>query len=460
MEGIQAMFFSFCLLGVFLLLGKALRVTVRPFQALFLPASILGGFIALLSGPYLLNLLPAWVTVNWTPLPGLLINLVFACLFLGVALPGARALWSRGGAQLCFGMVIGLGQYAWALLVTALFLTPFFGVPAVFASILEIGFSGGHGTAAGMGEVFQQVGFPAGPALAQMSATVGIVTAVVGGILIINIVVRRGYRTLAGNGLGKPLRSHSGLLEKSEGFSIARATVAPESLEPLAFHFALVALAVLLGWAMLAPVRGLHPLLRGFPLFPLAMIGGLVIQLLAAPLRLARYLDRDTFERILGFSLEMLVVAAIATIRLDLFVAHLWPFVILMAVGIAWLFFAMLFLAPRMFPQFWLERGITEFGMQSGVTAMGLLLLRLVDPLYDTGTAEAFGFKQMVYEPILGGGLLTAAAPFLIIELGSWLALAICLGGMVLFWLISLLNGWFRFSPWPGGGPGPDKPGL
>jgi len=415
MEGIQAMFFSFCLLGVFLLLGKALRVAVRPFQALFLPASILGGFIALLCGPYLLDLL--------TPLPGLLINLVFACLFLGVALPGARALWSRGGAQLCFGMVIGLGQYAWALLVTVLLLTPFFGVPAVFASILEIGFSGGHGTAAGMSEVFQQVGFPAGSALSQMSATVGIITAVLGGILVINIVVRRGYRTLAN--AGKPLRSHSGLLEKAEGFSIARATVAPESIEPLAFHFALVALAVLLGWAMLGPVRGLHPLLRGFPLFPLAMIGGLVIQLLAAPLRLARYFDRDTFERILGFSLEMLVVAAIATIRLDLFVAHLWPFVILMAVGIAWLFFAMLFLAPRMFPQFWLERGITEFGMQSGVTAMGLLLLRLVDPLYDTGTAEAFGFKQMVYEPILGGGLLTAAAPFLIIELGSWWALAI-----------------------------------
>ena len=85
------MFFSFSLLGVFLLLGKALRVAVRPFQALFLPASILGACIALLSGPYLLDLLPAWVTVNWTPLPGLLINLVFACLFLGVALPGARA---------------------------------------------------------------------------------------------------------------------------------------------------------------------------------------------------------------------------------------------------------------------------------------------------------------------------------------------------------------------------------
>jgi len=452
MEPISALFFSFCLLGVFLLLGKALRVAVRLFQVLFLPASILGGFIALFCGPYLLDLLPSWVVQNWAQFPGLLINLVFACLFLGVALPGARAIWNQGGAQLCFGMVTGLGQYACALLVTGLLLTPFFDVPAVFACILEIGFSGGHGTAAGMKEVFQEVGYPAGSALAQMSATIGILTAVIGGILIINITVRRGYRTLAAKADGKHARPGSGLLAKADGFSIARATVAPESLEPFAFHFALVALAVLLGWAMLGLVRGLHPLLRGFPLFPLAMIGGLLIQALARPTHLDRYFDRDTFERILGFSLDLLVVAAIATIRLDLFVANLWPFLILMGTGIAWLMFTLIVLAPRMFPQFWLERGVTEFGMQSGVTAIGLLLLRLVDPLYDTGTAQAFGFKQMVYEPFLGGGLLTATAPFIIIELGPWWSLALAGGGMVFFWLVSLLNGWFRLSPWPGGG--------
>ncbi len=451
MEGASALFFSFCLLGLFLLLGKASRVAVRLFQTLFLPSSILGGFIALACGPYLLDLLPAWVGREWAQVPGLLINIVFASLFLGVALPGARAIWNQGGAQLCFGLVVGLGQYVVALLLTVLVLTPVFGVPPVFACILEIGFSGGHGTAAGMAGVFQEVGFPAGAALGQMSATVGIITAVVGGILFINIALRRGYRTVgAGNGTGRR-RPSSGLLSREQRFPIARATVAPESLEPLAFHFALVALAVLLGWAMLGRVRALHPLLRGFPLFPLAMIGGLFIQALARPLRVDRYFDRDTFERILGFSIDLLVVAAIATMRLDLFVANLWPFLLLMAVGIAWLFFALAVLARRMFPRHWLERGITEYGMQSGVTAIGLLLLRLVDPLYDTGTAEAFGFKQMIYEPLLGGGLVTATAPFLIIELGVWPALALGAGLMLLFWLVSLLNGWFRMKPWPGG---------
>jgi len=447
MEGLSATFFAFCILGVFLLAGKALRVAVPLFQRLFLLASILGGFVGMLCGPYLLDLLPGWVVQNWSPLPGLLINVVFACLFLGVAIPGARELWSQGGSQLCFGMVTGLGQYAVALVLTALVLTPVFGVPPAFATILEIGFSGGHGTAAGMAEVFTEIDFPAGSALAQMSATVGIITAVVGGIFVINLKVRRGYRTTAGGGEGGAVVPHSGLLAERDRYPLARATVAPDSVEPLAFHFALVAVAVLLGWAALGPIREAHPLLRGFPLFPLAMIGGLAVQAAATPLRLAQYLDRSTFERILGFALDLLVVAAIATIRLDLFVANMWPFVMLMGVGIAWLMFTLLVLAPRMFPVFWLERGVTEFGMQTGVTAMGLLLLRLVDPQYKTGTAQAFGFKQMIYEPFLGGGLVTATAPFLVIHFGPWRCLALCLAGMALFWLISVLNGWFRLRP-------------
>ena len=39
--------------------------------------------------------------------------------------------------------------------------------------------------------------------------------------------------------------------------------------------------------------------------------------------------------------------------------------------------------------------------------------------------ATAFGFKQMIYEPFLGGGLVTAMSPFLIDELGPWPAVGI-----------------------------------
>jgi glutamate:Na+ symporter, ESS family len=106
------------------------------------------------------DILPPFIMDTWREIPGILINFVFATLFLGVAVPGVRTMWSQGGSQLCFGMVAGTGQYFVALLVTALILVPVFDVSPVFATILEIGFAGGHGTAAGMRPVFEQMGFP------------------------------------------------------------------------------------------------------------------------------------------------------------------------------------------------------------------------------------------------------------------------------------------------------------
>ncbi len=446
MDNVFDLFFSVCVLSVFLLIGKSLRVRVGIFQRLFLPSSIIAGFVILLCGPFGLNFIPEWMFKYWEQIPGVLINVVFASLFLGVSLPKPSNLWNIGGPQLCFGMVAGMGQYFIAMLVCVLVLTPLFNTPAVFSCIVEIGFSGGHGTAAGMGPVFEQIGFKAGSDLAQMAATVGLISAVVFGIIMINIAIRKGYCVFLNEEKGIPTYKRIGLIPQKKRFSIATATVATEAIEPLTFHFAIIGIAIILGWIMLQGVQSLHPILASFPLFPMAMIGGLIIQAVSTPFKIDQYFDRDTFDRILGFSLDILVISAIGAIRLDLFFENLWPFVIIMFTGIAWMLFATLVIAPRMFPNNWFERGITEYGMQTGVTAMGLLLLRLVDPMYKTDTATAFGFKQMIYEPFLGGGLITALAPFIIFNLGIWPCIAISAFIMLLFTIISYVNGWTKFS--------------
>lgn len=413
-----------------------------------MPASIIGGFLGLVCGPFIIDVIPETIMSTWQQLPGILINLVFATLFLGVLIPGIRTLWSQGGSQLCYGMILGSGQYFVGLLVTVLILTPFFGVPHAFGTILEIGFAGGHGTAAGMEEVFNKIGFPAGSALAYMSATVGIIVAVVGGILYINIAIRKGYCQNIDASKGIPEYKKSGLIkEDSDRYSISTATVATESIEPFAFHFAIVSVAVLIGWGMLLVVRKIHPVLEGFPLFPLAMMGGMIVQIVSKPLKVDRYYDKKSFDRILGISLDMLVVAAIASLKLDLFLANFWPFLILMVVGVSWIYFTLVYLAPRMLPVNWFERGITEYGMQTGVTAVGLLLLRLVDPEYKTDTAQAFGFKQMLYEPFFGGGFITATAPFIVLNMGVWWSIIFAGVIMIFFFTLSWLNGWVRFNP-------------
>ncbi len=42
----------------------------------------------------------------------------------------------------------------------------------------------------------------------------------------------------------------------------------------------------------------------------------------------------------------------------------------------------------------------------------------MVDPQRNTSTANDYGYKQLIYEPILGGGLLTALSVPLITDFG------------------------------------------
>jgi glutamate:Na+ symporter, ESS family len=441
-------------LSILLLVGKLIRARTRVLQRLFLPASIIAGFLGLLLGPYVLGaagvqLIPSEMLATWAALPGVLINVVFACLFLGVAIPRLGTIWREGGPQLCYGWTVGMGQYLVGVGISYLVLGPLFGVPAFFGCLLEIGFSGGHGTAAGMREAFEQLGFEAGADLGLMSATVGVISAVVFGMVMINLAARKGYTQIITSPDKIPEETMKGLVPVEKRQASGLMTVSPDALEPLAFHGAVVGLAIVIGWYVLSGIKslsaGMEPdLFRSFPLFPLAMMGGLLIQVISAKVGVATYFDRKTFDRILGLALDFLVVSAIAAIKLDVFLAYFWPFLILMVVGLLWVVFATWFIAPRMLPDAWFERAITEYGMQTGVTAMGLLLLRVSDPQFQTPAAKAFGFKQIIYEPMLGGGFITAAAPILMATYGVGEFFVASAASVVLMLGVAWGSGWLK----------------
>lgn len=102
------------LVGPLLLVAKAVRVQSRLAQRLFLPTSIIAGFIGLLLGPDVLGALAGWFGVDrlaegglfgadvfavWEELPELLISVVFAALFLGNRLPSLKQIGHMAGPQ-------------------------------------------------------------------------------------------------------------------------------------------------------------------------------------------------------------------------------------------------------------------------------------------------------------------------------------------------------------------------
>jgi ESS family glutamate:Na+ symporter len=323
---------------------------------------------------------------------------------------------------------VAWGQYVVGIGLVIALLGPIFHLNPLFGAVLPVGFEGGHGTAGGLGPVFDQLGWSAGKDFALASATAGIISAILIGMALINWAVRKGYVT-------EKRPPHENIEEEDWTGSIplndrpkaGRLTVSSDVIESLSLHLVIVSAAILIGMGFkellallqtVIPFAVKHNLLGSFPLFPLCMLGGLLVQLFADRFDPNDHIDHGLTRRIQNTALDFLVVAAIATIRLDV-VAQGWvPLVILIVAGILWNVFCLLWLARKVFRNAWFERAIAEMGQSMGVTATGLLLLRVVDPDYKNPAAEAFACKQLLHEPIMGGGLWTGMAIPLIAAIG------------------------------------------
>ena len=416
----EAVGFSLLTLGAALLVGKIIRVKVRWIQSLFLPSSIVAGTILLLLGPQVLGrfdgplkgrgLFTQAMSTTWSALPGLLISVIFATMFLGQRLPSPGKAAKLLGPQLSLGTALASSQYVVGLLLAGFVLVPLFSASRMTGSLIEMAFEGGHGTAAGMRGVMDKLGFKEGGDLAVGLATVGIVSGIVVGIALINWGVRTGKTEILKGNVKMSLEEQKGLFRADEHYSAGTMTSRPASVEPLSLHMGIVAVAILIGWSILEGLRWIERVTYGktmidhdthleiftyVPLFPMALLGGVILQLIAS-------------------------VAGIA-VNVAIF---LW-------------------FTPRVIGRFWFERGIGDFGQSMGVTATGLILMRITDPHGESPAFEAFGYKQLVFEPFFGGGLVTALAIPTIYFTGIWPLFFV----MLAIFLVAILSGLFYFGP-------------
>lgn len=472
------LFIALVTIALILLASNALRLWLPWLRRLFLPSSVIGGLLLLLMGPDVIGramptlfeespgLFPAYLQESWSALPGLLINVVFAALFIGKAIPGLRTIWLRAGPQVVVGQTMAWGQYVVGLSLALLVLVPVFNMNPMVGALIEIGFEGGHGTAAGMADTFAELGFEEGADLALGLATIGIVSGVLIGTVLINIAARRGIVSL--NDESKASDEPDELMRdderpSTEEFSEFKKDLMQESgtTDPLSLHIGLVGIAIVLGWLILSGLQWIEQvtwarndgleILAHVPLFPIAMIGGVIVQLIVMRFGLEHHVSSRTMSRIAGTALDFTIVAALATLSLTTLGEYFLPFLFLAVAGIAWSLFVLIVIAPRVIPENWFERGIGDFGQSMGVTVTGLLLMRMADPKNKSGALESFGYKQLMFEPIVGGGLFTAAALPLIAQFGA-LAVLIFAACLTLGWLVFGLFYFGRMVPERGKG--------
>ncbi|MGI9616308.1 MAG: sodium/glutamate symporter [Acidimicrobiales bacterium] len=431
------------ILAVLVLAAMGIRRYVPFLRRLFVPNAVTAGFVALLLGPQVLGnftsdsgrfsegLFGEEIIAVWAALPGMLINVVFAAILLGKTLPKMSEIWKASAPQALFGATLSFGQYAFGLLLAVAVLVPVFDMSELSGGLLEISFTGGHGTAAGLSETFSDLGFEEGTDLALGLATVGLLAGILLGTVLINFAVRSEKVTIA--------REEEIVGDEDYDIDQIDRFDAPEELEPdaatspLTITAGAIALAIGLGWLIQQSLIFVSVLITDnpaddtfisdIPLFPFTILGGAALQLMISARGWSHLIPRNLVDQVSGVALDLLITAAIATLSLSAIGENFVPFTLMVAVALGWSVGAFLWLAPRFYGPRWFERGIADFGQSSGTVASGFLLVDMSDPDATSGARESYGYKQLLFEPFLGGGMVTALALPLINRLGATWAL-------------------------------------
>lgn len=432
-----ALLFSVSVLGLLVLSGVVLRLLIPPLRRLFIPAALIGGALGAALGPYGAGLFPESMITTWAGLPEVLISVVFAPMLIGTALPNPRKSYRLIAPQLLFGYMGDLLMIGLPMLVCAAVLVPYWDVGAMFGTVIEVSWTGGHGTAAGMAPVYTELGWQDGGALALASATGGLLFGIVVGMIMINVGARRGQLASGGSARGAAAPE---VLPDGERTSLGRSTLNKDLVDALAFHGALIGCAVLIGWVLQHAVGQFVP---GMPLFPLAMIGGALVQAAIGRTRLGPAVDQGSLRAIQGVALDLLVVSAVASITVPVVMDNIVPLSILIALaaGTAVAFFY--WAGPRMFRDAWFEHSIVNFGTLTAVASVGLMLLRTADPELKTDAARAYALRAPFFSPFVGGGLVSAVLPVIALTYGPWaLGVAAVAGAALLYVLARVLGFW------------------
>ncbi|MEE2934913.1 MAG: sodium/glutamate symporter [Planctomycetota bacterium] len=435
---------AFLFVAVLSLLGVILRAMIPIFRWLYIPASVIAGAI----GFGVIQFAPNW-SADWSATlrswPGWLIAVVFAGMLLERKPASLKKSASRVGRQGLMVWVIVVGQSALGLLATWLLVQPFYEVPNSFGMLIETGFAGGHGTAAAMGQVFAhpKIDLQGGSDLGVLMATCGLVFGIVSGILWVNLGARMKW---IGKAAGEvSAESQSEQVDQSVHPPIGYARISNAVMDPLLLQVVWLTLAMGIGIALqqsvawgageieswfvsgqtesqgaegaLSQRMTLQSVIDSFPLFIYTLFGGLIVRQVLRVLRQEDSIDRETINHLTATAMDVLVVAAIASLNVTAVATLLVPFSILFVVGVIWAGFCLLILARWLLPsKHWFQLGLINYGMSTGTTATGFVLLRLVDPELESGAAEDYALAAPLSSPFVGGGMITVGLPLLVLE--------------------------------------------
>ena len=304
--------------------------------------------------------------------------------------------------------ILGLG----ITLLFALFVKDMFAAAGI---ILPFGYGQGTGQALNYGNIYEmEHGFVGGRSFGLTIAALGFLSASIGGVIHLNILRKKGL---------KYDWDHEE--QETEALSLQDVQAPNEipmngSIDKLTMQLVLIALAYLMAYGMMvglgSVVGALKSILFGFN-FLLGVIAATIIKalnnfLMKKGIVKRQHISSFLMTRLSGFFFDIMIVAGVAAIRINV-LSNYWPVIIILGlVGAFSTYFYVHYVSKTLFPEYVEEQFMVTYGMLTGTASTGIILLRELDPDFKTPASENLvyqNFPAMVFGfPMM---LLAAIAP-------------------------------------------------
>ena len=424
------------------LLANFLRQKVAFIRKSLMPIAVLGGFL-LLALKYTGLVRPDGETLEMLVYHGIALGFIA----MSLRVPAGKESGGRDGTGLKSGAIIVstyLVQGVAGLVITLLLSYTL--MPGMFKAaglLLPMGYGQGPGQANNVGSSYEALGFAGGRSFGLSIAAAGYLVACVVGVVILNILARRGKIRAA--------RRAEKVQPSLDYFQAEGEIPVSDSVDKLSVQIAMVMLVYLAtylaakgitsGIAALSPglAGTVNTLIWGFNF----IIGSALAMLLRVLLEKGRkrgvirrqYQNNYLLNRISGFFFDSMIVAGIASIDLE-DIRGLWlPFLLLAAAGAVVTWLHLRYVCKKVYPDYYYEGLISMYGMLTGTISSGVLLLREIDPNLDTPAANNLvigsSFGIVLGAPVL---ILVGLAPKS--ELLCWVTLGLAALYMALLVLL------------------------
>ena len=281
--------------------------------------------------------------------------------------------------------------------------------------LLALGYGQGPGQAMNYGGIYElDYGFVGGKSFGLTVASMGFLSASIGGVIHLNWLKRKG-KIVLDKGTGMVGETVEGTNE----------IPMQESIDKFTVQIALIMVAYMLAYLLMFTLGNLLPGMRatiyGFN-FLLGVLAATLLKTVMNALQKRniihrRYTNDFLLTRATNFFYDIMVTASIAAIRMDI-IGKYWS--VLLAMGLAGLLVTYVyvhFVCKKLFPAYAQQQFLAMYGMLTGTASTGIILLREIDGDFKTPVADNLvyqNFPAMVFGfPILLLATMGPTQPYL-----------------------------------------------